>query len=110
VYKRQVQGETKKVLLQEVQHHPVTGRILHADFQEISMTEKLRVEIPVRLSGEPAGVTQQGGVLEHILRAIEVECLPGDIVEQFDVDVSALQIGDRLSVSDIKVDAARLRC
>lgn len=99
--------ETKKVLLQEVQHHPVTGQIVHADFHEISLTEKLRIEIPLRLVGEPVGVSQQGGVLETLLRAIEVECLPTDIVEAFDVDVSALSIGDSLSASDVKLDPAK---
>lgn len=99
--------ETKKVLLQEVQHHPITGRILHADFQEISMTRKLRLEIPVHLVGEPVGVTQGGGVLEHIARVIEVECLPTDLVEHFDVDVSAMQIGDSLSAGDVPLDATK---
>lgn len=100
-------AETKKVLLQEVQHHPITGQILHADFHEISLTEKLRIEIPVHFVGEPVGVTQQGGVLETLLRAIEVECLPTDIVESFDIDVSALGIGDSLSAGDVKLDAAK---
>lgn len=99
--------ETKKVLLQEVQQHPITGQILHADFHEISMTEKLRLEIPVRLVGTPVGVSQQGGVLEHLLRVIEVECLPTDIVEAFDVDVSGLKIGDGLTAGDVKLDPAK---
>lgn len=98
---------TKKVLLQEVQHHALTGKIVHVDFHEISMTKKLRVEIPLRLVGEPHGVTQQGGVLEYLVRSIEIECLPGDILEHVDVDVSALQIGHGLSVGDIKLDAAK---
>lgn len=99
--------ETKKVLLQEVQQHPISGKVLHADFHEISMTEKLRIEIPVHLVGDPVGVTQNGGVLEHMLRSIEVECLPSDIVESFDVDVSAMAIGDSISAGDVKLDAAK---
>jgi large subunit ribosomal protein L25 len=99
--------ETKKVLLQEVQHHPITRQILHADFHEISLTEKLRIEIPVHLVGDPVGVTQAGGTLEHLLRSIEVECLPTDIVEAFDVDVSGLGIGDSLSAGDVKLDPAK---
>lgn len=100
-------GETKKVLLQEVQHHPISGRILHADFHEISMTKKLRVEIPVHLAGEPVGVSQQGGVLEYLVRSIEVECLPGDIVDRFDVDVTAMKIGDSITAGAVKLDAAK---
>lgn len=99
--------ETKKVLLQEVQHHPITGQIIHADFHEISMTEKLRIEIAVHLVGDPVGVTQHGGVLEHLLRSIEVECLPTDIVEAFEVDVSGLGIGDSLTAGDVKLDPAK---
>ncbi|MBN1269276.1 MAG: 50S ribosomal protein L25 [Kiritimatiellae bacterium] len=101
------QQKPRKVLLKEVQHHPVTGRILHVDFREVSMTEKLRVEIPIELVGEPEGVTQQGGVLEHILREVEVECLPADIIERIDVDVTKLMIGDSLTVADIVLDPAK---
>jgi len=91
-----------KVLLKEVQHHPVTGDVLHVDFVAVSMTRKMRVEMPVALLGEPVGVTQAGGILEQMLRAVEVECLPGDLIEQFEVDVSHLDIGDALMVGDIK--------
>ena len=100
-------GETKKVLLQEVQLHPITGRVLHADFHEISMTKKLRVEIPVHLAGEPVGCSQQGGVLEYLMRTIEVECLPGDIVDRFDLDVTAMNIGDNLTAGAIALDPAK---
>lgn len=105
----EVEGEkgARKVLLKEVQHHPVTGRIIHADFNEVSMTRKLHVEIPIRLVGEPSGVSQQGGVLEHILRSVEVECLPTDIMEDVALDVSALNIGDSLLVSNIQLDPAK---
>lgn len=99
--------ETKKVLLQEVQQHPITGQILHADFHEISLTEKLCIEIAVHLVGEPVGVTQHGGVLEHLLRSIEVECLPTDIVEAFEVDVSNLKIGESLTAGDVQLDASK---
>lgn len=100
-------SETKKVLLREVQRHPITGQILHADFNEISMTEKLTIEIALELVGEPAGVSQQGGVLEHLVRTIEVECLPADIVEEFQLDVSALKIGDSLTAGEIPLDATK---
>ena len=103
-----VEGEKMhKVLLKDVQHHPVSGRVLHADFHEISMTKKLRVELPIRLIGEPVGVTQMGGVMEHILRQIEVECLPSDIVEHVDIDVSALKIGDSVTIANVPMDTAK---
>ncbi|TAN36725.1 MAG: 50S ribosomal protein L25 [Verrucomicrobia bacterium] len=97
-----------KALIKEIQRHPVSGRIEHVDFNSISMTRKLRVEVPVKLIGEPVGVAQQGGVLDHIMRAILVECLPADIPEQLTLDVSALNIGQRLSVADVPVDKNKL--
>jgi large subunit ribosomal protein L25 len=104
----EVTGEAPlKVLLKEVQHHPVSGKITHADFNVVSMTRKLRVELPIKLVGEPAGVSQQGGVLEHIMRTVEVECLPTDIVEHVDLDVSGLHIGESLLISHIRLDPAK---
>lgn len=105
----EVEGDRlHKVLVKEVQHDPVTGRIIHADFHEVSMTKKLRVEVPIRLVGIPAGVAQQGGVLEHVLRTVEVECLPTDIPEYVEVDVSHLTIGHSVTVRDIKVDPTKI--
>jgi len=96
-------GATKKVLLKEVQHDPLTEEILHVDFVEISMTKKMRARIPVSLTGEPVGVEQEGGILEFLLREIEVECLPGDLVEMIEVDVSGLAIGDSIQVEQVTV-------
>ena len=96
-----------KVLLKEVQHHPVSHKIIHADFNEISMTKKLRIETPIKLVGEPVGVTQQGGILESIMRSIMVECLPTDIVESFSLDVSGLGIGHSLLAGDIQLDKSK---
>jgi len=96
--------ESRKVLLKEIQRDRIRDCALHADFLEISMTQKLRVAVAITLLGEPTGVTQQGGVLEHLLRAVDVECLPTDIVKEFTLDVSALNIGDRLFVRDLKID------
>jgi len=97
-------GEPRKVLLKEVQHHNVSGEAIHADFLEISMTKKMRIHIAIHLVGEPVGVSLEGGVLEHPVRQVEVECLPTDLVEQIDVDVTAMKIGDSLLVRDMKVD------
>ena len=99
-----VDGSVVKAMLREIQHEAVMGGIIHADFLEISMTRKMRVTIAVELKGEPVGVSQQGGILEHLLRHIEVDCLPGDIVESFDVDVSAMGLGKTMLVRDLALD------
>jgi len=90
-------------LIREVQRDPVRRRILHVDFQHISMTQRIRVDVPVHLTGTPRGVKDFGGILEPILREIEVECLPADIPERVSLDVSALGIGDAVHVSDIQI-------
>lgn len=102
-----IRGGVRKVLIKEVQHDPLNGRPLHIDFYEVSMTRKLRVDVPIVLRGDPVGVTQGGGMLDHLLRAVEVECLPGDLIEEIVVDVSELSIGRHLCVRDIVLDAGR---
>ncbi len=103
-----IDGEPpRRVLLKDIQHHPLTGAVMHVDFHEVAMDERLRVAIPIELVGEPEGVRNQGGILDHLLREVEVECLPNDLMEQIDVDVSALTIGDSLAVSSIQLDADR---
>jgi large subunit ribosomal protein L25 len=102
-------GEQRKVLLKGVQHHPLTGSVLHVDFQEIAMDKVLRVEIALSLVGEPVGVTRDGGVLEQHLREIEVECLPGDMLEAIHHDVTGLAIGDTLTVSMLELDPGKYR-
>jgi len=92
-------------LIKELQHDPVKGDIIHVDFNEISLTEVIKVNVPVVAKGEPAGVKQEGGSLEHILWEIEVECLPTDIPKGIEVDVSALKIGDSVHIKDINFPA-----
>ncbi len=96
------------VLLKDVQHNNVTGAIIHIDFQEISLKDKIHVELPLVLTGEANGVKNSGGVLEHLLREIEVECLPNDMLEELEVDISALEMGESLLVKDIPVDRAKM--
>lgn len=98
---------TLKVLLKDVQHNPLTSRMSHVDFYEVNMTRKVRVDIPITLRGDPVGVTQNGGILDHLLRVVEVECLPGDLIEEIVVDVAALDVGKHLNVRDIQLDAAK---
>ncbi|MDN5346482.1 MAG: large subunit ribosomal protein [Clostridia bacterium] len=91
-------------LLREVQRDPLRGTLLHADFHQISMEEKLRVTVPVVLVGEARG-SKEGGILQHGIREVEVECLPADLPESIEVDVSDLGVGDHLEVGDLKVPA-----
>ncbi len=91
----------KPALIQAIQHDPVDGRIVHVDFHAIVLTERLRVRIPLLLKGDAMGVKQEGGILEHFLREIEVECLPTDMPASLEFDITALKIGDTVHVSDL---------
>ena len=93
----------RKAILREVQRHPVRGTILHVDLQHISLSERITVEVPIVLVGVPTGVKDGGGILEHNLREVEVECLPTEIPEKFTVDVSHLNIGESVHVSDLVI-------
>ena len=97
-------GGDAKVLIKEYQIDPVTHQILHADFYRVAMDKMLTVTIPVVTKGEPKGVKQQGGILEFIRREIEVECLPGDIPEHVEVDVSELMLHEGVRVRDLAAD------
>ncbi len=94
-------GTTIPALIREVQHHVISGNAIHVDLGEIDLTKTVRVDTPIRLIGEADGVKNGGGVLEQATRMIHVDCLPKDIVEEFDVDVSALKIGDTLTVANL---------
>lgn len=98
-------GASRKALLKEVQHHPVTGTAIHADFMAVSMTRIMRVRIPIFLVGDPVGVLQEGGMLEQLLRDVEIECLPADIPESIELDVSGLKLNQTLHASDIPLVA-----
>ena len=95
----------KPALIHAVQHDPVSGHIIHVDFHAIQLTERLKIKVPLVLTGEPVGVKQEGGVLEHFLREIEVECLPTQIPERVEFDASALKVGDAVHVKDLTAPA-----
>jgi large subunit ribosomal protein L25 len=92
-----------RVLVREYQLDPVTHQLLHADFYRVAMDRAIHVMIPVVVRGEPAGVKQQGGILEFVRREIEIECLPGDIPENIEVDVSELMLHQGIRVRDLAV-------
>jgi large subunit ribosomal protein L25 len=93
----------RMALVQEVQHSPVGGRILHIDFHAISMDEKIHAEVPLEPTGIANGVKNFGGLLEQSLRNLPIECLPVDLPDRITVDVSALNIGDSIHVRDIQL-------
>ncbi len=96
-------GRAKRMaLLQEVQHHPLSGRVVHVDFHEVSENEKVTVMVPVEPLGEAAGVKSGGGVLEHVLFKIKARCYPKDLPEAIMVDVSHLEIGQSIHIGEIK--------
>jgi large subunit ribosomal protein L25 len=97
-------GDTR-VLVKDYQVDPITRQLLHADFYTIAMDKTIEVTIPVVLRGEPKGVKQQGGILEFVRREIEIECLPGDIPEHVEIDVSELMLHQGVRVRDVAVDA-----
>jgi len=101
-----LEGEAdSRVLVKDYQLDPITHQILHADFYRINMDRPLQVTIPIVMKGEPKGVKQQGGLLEFIRREIEIECLPADIPEHVEIDVSDLMLHQGLRVRDIATDA-----
>lgn len=95
----------RSCLVKEIQYDPVLSEIMHVDFNEISLTEVIKVDVPVMARGEPIGVKQEGGSLEHILWEVAIECLPTDIPEKIEVDVSQLKIGESLHIKDITFPA-----
>ena len=96
-------GDTR-VLVKDFQLDPVTHEVLHADFYRVAMDKVLQVTIPVTVKGEPKGVKQQGGVLEFIRREIEIECLPADIPEHIEIDISELMLHQGIRVRDLPID------
>jgi large subunit ribosomal protein L25 len=101
----EIEGEksNRAALVQEVQHSPVRGEIVHVDFHAISMDETIQAEVPLEPTGTPVGVKTFGGLLEQSLRALAIECLPRDLPDRITVDVSQLNIGDSIHVRDIQM-------
>ena len=101
-------GQSVKALIREIQRHPLKPGFLHVDFQEVLAGEKLRLEVPVTLIGTAEGVRNQGGILDQVLRSVEIEVLPTDIPEKVELDVTLLVIGRSLHVSDLRIPNATI--
>jgi large subunit ribosomal protein L25 len=94
-------SEGRDAIIKEIQQHPATGKILHVDFQHIRVGEKIKMEVPVGLVGDPIGVKEMGGVLEHGPRELSIRCLPKNIPDRIEVDVRQLKIHDAVHIKDI---------
>ncbi len=90
-----------KAMIVDWQHEPIKGKLLHIDFKRIAMDRAMRVSVPVQLTGVPVGVKTGGGVLDQIMREVEIECLPADIPDHLDVDVSELELYGAIHLSDL---------
>ena len=93
--------KSRSVLVKEVQYDPVREDVIHIDFQEISLTSKIKINVRIVPKGEPIGVKQEGGMINHILWELELECLPTQIPEEIPIDVSQMKIGDAVHVRDL---------
>jgi len=94
-------GAGTKAMIVDWQHEPIKGKLLHIDLKRIAMDKAMRVSVPIQLVGIPVGVKNQGGILEHVLREVEIECLPADIPSHLDVDVTGMELHGLIHVSDL---------
>jgi large subunit ribosomal protein L25 len=99
-------GETR-VVVKEYQLDPIHHKVLHADFYQVAMDKMLTVTVPIELKGDARGVKQQGGIVDFVNREIEIECLPGDIPEHIDVDISELMLNQGIRLRDIHAEGAK---
>ena len=99
----EIGGSRRKVILKEFQVEPIKGQLLHADFYEVALDKPIEVKVHIEVTGIPVGVKVEGGLLDHVTREVEVSCLPADIPEKITIDVSELEMGKAVRVSDLKV-------
>lgn len=101
----QAERPSRLALVRDIQHHPLSGKMLHVDFQEVAQDEKVTASVPVETVGEPVGVKTGGGVLEHVLFKVKVRATPGDLPEVINIDVSQLEIGQSIHVGQLQAPA-----
>jgi large subunit ribosomal protein L25 len=103
IFDLEINGSTSKTkaMIVDWQYEPIKGNLIHIDLKRIALDKPIRVEVPIQLTGVPVGVKTQGGILDQVLREVEIECLPGDIPSHIVVDVSNLAFGDVLRVADL---------
>jgi large subunit ribosomal protein L25 len=96
-------GKERHAMIRDLQVHPISRQIVHIDFQRVIMTEKLRVQVPIELTGTAYGVKTEGGMLDFVLREVHVECLPGDIPKQIELDVTLLHVGQHVEAGQLQL-------
>jgi large subunit ribosomal protein L25 len=102
IFDVEIEGQSDaKAMIVDWQREPIKDQLIHIDMKRIALDKFLQVKVRVKLVGTPVGVKTQGGILDHVLREVEVECLPADIPSHFDLDVSGLELNDALRVSDL---------
>src|SRR5438874_5108532 len=101
IFDLSVDGERTKAMIVDWQYEPIKGSLMHIDLKRIAMDQRLKVQVPIQLLGVPEGVKTQGGILEQVLREVEIECLPGDIPGHIEVNVEHLVFGVVIRVSDL---------
>jgi large subunit ribosomal protein L25 len=99
-----VESPTRKVLIRELQKDPVTGELLHMDFHHIPMDKPITLTVPITAVGIPVGVKTFGGIVQYTRREIDISCLPSDIPDKIEVDISELNVGDSVHVSDLELE------
>ncbi len=109
VFQVRLPGGDQAAMVKDWQVDPVKGRLLHVDLLRVAMDVRIRVRVPVHTVGEPQGVKLQGGIFEMVTREVEIECLPGEIPNEFRVDVSDMMIGKQLRAGDLPLDAAKMK-
>jgi len=103
----QTGAEARDVVIKDYQLDPVKGTLLHVDFQKIDLHQKMSFQVPIELVGDAVGVNE-GGMLDVVQREIEVECLPGDVPDQIQVDIEEMNVGDSIRVADVKIDRSKV--
>jgi large subunit ribosomal protein L25 len=101
-------GDKRQCVIREVQWDPIHVRPIHVDLLGIKLTEKIQVEVPIHLSGTAVGVKLNGGIMQQILRELPIECLPGDIPERIDIDVTNLDIGHNIRVENLQLEKIKI--
>lgn len=103
-----VDGKVNKAIIRDIQRDPITNKVTHVDFHAISMNKPLNITIPFHIIGTSVGVKNEGGILQTVMREIDISCLPKDIPESIDIDVTELNVGDSIHISDLEIPNATI--
>ncbi len=109
IFKLDIEGTSKDVLIRDYQLDPIRDSLVHADFQAIAMDQTMTFQVPVETVGEAKGVKASGGTLDLVMRTIEVECLPGNVPQSIGLEVADLEIGDSVRVRQLKFDESKIK-